>query len=53
LVECHADTLLGGRSLRAIEAGWRARVAVGSLPDAGALIRVEADGCGGSARVAG
>ena len=49
----HANTILDGRSLRAIEADWRTRVAVGSLPDDGALTRLESDGCGGTGRVAG
>jgi hypothetical protein len=48
-----ADTKLGGRALRAIEADWRSRVAVGTHPDDAALDRIEADGCGGTARVAG
>ncbi|MFN0179598.1 MAG: hypothetical protein ACKVZ0_12440 [Gemmatimonadales bacterium] len=48
-----ADTRLGGRSLQAIEADWRSRVAVEAHPDDGALNRIEADGCGGTARLAG
>lgn len=48
-----ADTVLAGRSLLAIEADWRSHVAVGAHPDDDALNRIEADGCGGSARVQG
>ena len=48
-----AGTQLDGRALRAIEADWRTRIAVGALPDEGALTRIEAGGCGGTARVAG
>jgi len=42
-----ASTLLDGRPLGAIEAEWRTRVALGSLPDDPAMTRIEADGCGG------
>lgn len=48
-----ADTMLKGRTLRSIEAEWRRRVVVGPLPDEAAIRRIEADGCGGSARVGG
>ena len=49
----HPTTRLDGRSLRAIEADWRARVAVGALPDEDGLTRVESDGCGRTGRGAG
>lgn len=46
-------TMVDGRSLSDIEADWRTRVAFGPIPDDAAMIRIEGDGCGGSARVTG
>jgi hypothetical protein len=44
--EEHANAMLRGRSLRAIEAEWRTRVVIGPIPDEAALYRIEGDGCG-------